>query len=190
MNRKIRIALLLFIFLSLAGLAALVTVHYRTKNSLKVTFAEDEKAEVKIDRIHYSGTKDGRIEWELDADSAERSKTEDLTVFENVRVNFYSKDDKRYTLTAKEGRFREAAGEITAVGDVEMDSEEGYRIKSESVTYFLKEKRIASDEFVSMTSEGIDLSGTGLEFEVEKGTVVLRKEVKAVFKDSEIKVFN
>jgi len=84
MNRKIRIALYTFIALSVFGLVVAVYVHQRTQNAMRVTFTEDKKLEVRIDRIHYSGTKQGRKEWEFEADYAKRAKDDELTVFSNV----------------------------------------------------------------------------------------------------------
>lgn len=184
MNRKIKIALLAFIALSIAGLLVLVIVHYQTQDSYKVTFTQDEKVGVKIDRIHYSGTKEGRLEWELEAASAERSKDEDLTVLEAVKLTFYAKNGDSYVLTAREGAFREAAGKIDVKGDVVIESSEGYTIKTETLNYALKEKVVTTEDSVVVNSDRIDLAGKGLVAEVETGRLALSRDVKAVFKES------
>ncbi|MBI5642439.1 MAG: LPS export ABC transporter periplasmic protein LptC [Deltaproteobacteria bacterium] len=184
MNRKIRIFLLAFIALSIIGLIVLVLVHYQTKNSYQVSFTEDSKLEVKIDKIHYSGTKNGRVEWELTADSAKRTRDEDLTLFDTVQATFYSKQGKTYTLKADEGRYKEIAGEIHAVGDVSVESEEGYTLKTEELKYSIGSREITSDKRVEITSEGMDVEGEGFFADVENGRYLLKDKVRAVFKGS------
>lgn len=182
MNRKIRIFLLAFIALSIISLVVLVSVHYRTQNSYKVVLNEDKRLEVKIDKVHYSGTRDGRVEWELTADSARRSKDEDLTVLDAVEAKFFSRSGVSYTLTANEGRFREAAGEIYAYGDVKVLSGEGYTLESVELKYSIKQKEITSAEKVVFKSGNMDIEGYGLFVDIEGGRVLLNREVKAVFR--------
>ncbi|MDO8426693.1 MAG: LPS export ABC transporter periplasmic protein LptC, partial [Deltaproteobacteria bacterium] len=168
------------------GLAVLVFIHYKTENTFKVSFDGEKKLEVKIEKIHYSGTKEGRVEWELFADSAKRTKAEDLTIFETLKVIFYAKDGTPYTLNAKEGRLREAAGEIYALGDVTVDSQAGYTLKAQSLKYAIKSKEITSEGPVEITSEAMDMVGTGLRAEIESGRFFLLKNVKATFRDAVI----
>ncbi|MBI1911856.1 MAG: LPS export ABC transporter periplasmic protein LptC [Deltaproteobacteria bacterium] len=188
MNRKIRISLLAFIALSIIGLTALVFVHYETKDSYKVTFNQDRKFEVKIEKIHYSGTNsEGRIEWELVADSAKRTKDVDLTILSNVTLVFFSKQGEPYTLKAAEGRFKEGTGEVTVTGNVVVNSEEGYRVATESLNYSMKTKVITTDAEVELSSKGMNIKGVGLLAEVDKQSFQLLKNVRAVFSDTSVK---
>lgn len=183
MSRKLRVFLTAFIVLSIAGLAVLVFLHYKQREASKVTFKEEEEVKVKIDRIRYSGTKDGRLEWELEADSARRSREEDLTIFENVKVTFYAKDGTPYTLTAPEGRLSEGKGEITVSGGaVVVSPKEGLTLKSDSLVYSIKKKELTTSALVDLTSERLDLRGTGLLVSIDSEEIRLSKGVKAVFK--------
>lgn len=187
MNRKIRVALSSFVVLSIVSLAVLVFIYYRAGKEPKAAFEQDERVEVTVEKIRYSGTKAGRVEWELEADAARRSKGEDLTTLDNVRVTFYAKDGTSYVLTSKEGRFREAAGEIVATGDVVIKSSgDGYTIRTGSLTFLLRNKLIKTEDKVRMTSRGTDLEGTGLLASVDQKSFRLLKGVRAVFRDSAI----
>lgn len=186
MNRKIRISLSAFIALSLASLAILVFLHYQTKNTIKVTFTEDKKFGVKIDKVHYSGTKEGRVEWVLDAESAKRSKDDDLTVLNTVTAVFYMKNGSTLTVRADEGRYSESTGDINASGNVSVESKEGYSLKTETLRFSTKSRQITTDDPVKITSGGIDIDGTGLLVEIDSGKLVVLKKVKAVFKDTVI----
>lgn len=184
MNRKIRTALSFFIALSIIALAVLVFIYYRAPKAPKASFEQDEQVRVQIEKIRYSGTKAGHVEWELEADSAKRSKDEDLTLLENVRVTFYARDSTSYVLTADEGRFMENSGEMMVSGNVVVRSSsgDGYTIKTSSLTYFVNARKITTDERVNMTSRGIDLEGTGLVVLVDKNSFRLLRNVRAVFR--------
>ena len=181
MNRKLRVSLSSFITLSIAGLAVLVFIHYRTKNTYKITLTEDKKFGVQIDKVHYSGTKGGRVEWVLDADSAKRSRDEDLMVFDAVKLTFYSKDGKEYLLTAREGNYRESTGEVTVNGNVVVDcAANGYRLAAETLSYSMKTKMVTSDVRVRITSKDMAVDGVGLAAEIDKDKFRLLKDVHAV----------
>lgn len=182
MNRKLRLSLSGFIALSIAGLAVLVFIHYRTKNIYKITLTEDRKFGVQIDRVHYSGTKDGRVEWVLDADSARRSRDEDLLALDGVKFTFYSRDGKKYLLTAREGNYRESTGEVVVNGNVVVDAaSNGYRLTAETLNYSLKTKTVTSDVRVRITSKDMAVDGVGFSGEIDKEKFRLLKDVHAVF---------
>ncbi|MCC6503118.1 MAG: LPS export ABC transporter periplasmic protein LptC [Deltaproteobacteria bacterium] len=183
MNRKIRTALSTFIVLSIIALAALVFIYYRADKVPKASFEQDEQVKVQIEKIRYSGTKAGRVEWELEADSARRSKDDDLTTLEKVTVTFFARDSTSHVLTADEGRFKEEAGEIEVSGNVVVRSSGGgFTIKTSSLTYFVNGRKITTEERVKMTSRGIDLEGTGLVVLVDSQSFRLLRKVKAVFR--------
>ncbi|HEY4707034.1 MAG: LPS export ABC transporter periplasmic protein LptC [Deltaproteobacteria bacterium GWA2_55_10] len=187
MNRKIRASLAAFIVLSILGLALLVFIHYKTQEPPQ-EFREDEKVQVKIDRIHYSGTKEGRVEWELDARSAERSREEDLTLFEDVKITFFADDGTPYVLTSRQGTFKEGAGEINVTGDVKIESvKEGYTLKTDTLKYMIGTKEITTPDKVAMTSGKMDLEGVGLLVRIDSEEFRLLSKVKAVFRDSAVR---
>ncbi|HBG45475.1 MAG TPA: LPS export ABC transporter periplasmic protein LptC [Deltaproteobacteria bacterium] len=188
MKRKIRVSLSAFIILSIVGLALLVFIHYKTMELPRAEFKEDEKVQVKIDRIRYSGTKDGRVEWELEADSARRSREEDLTSFDNVKVTFFSKDGTPYTLSALHGSFRENAGDIEVSGDVLVRSpKDDYSLKTGSLRYAINTKQMSTADRVFITSDRLDAQGDGLTARIDSGEFRLLRNVKAVFKGSAVR---
>ncbi|MBI5903149.1 MAG: LPS export ABC transporter periplasmic protein LptC [Deltaproteobacteria bacterium] len=176
-----------FIAASIGGIIVLVFIHYkRTGNSVRITFTEDKKVGVKVDKVHYAGTKSGRMEWELDADSAVRSRDGSVTVLESVRLKFYPKTGGPSTLKAREGRFSESTGEVEAIGSVVVETDDGYRLTTERLKYMMKTKELTTKDHVEITSKSIDLAGDGLFATIDDGKFRLSKNVKAVFKDGSI----
>ena len=174
-----------FIALSIAGLVAVMLLHRQPENLLRVGL-KDNKIEVKIDKVHYSGNKGGRIEWVLDADSATQSEGGDLIVLEKLKLVFYAKNGQSYTLTAKEGRYRESKGEIEVEKDVIVESDDGYRMNTDRLKYFINSSVLSTDDRVVITSKGMDVTGIGLVSDVDKSRTVIKKDIKAVFRSSTI----
>ncbi len=185
MNRKIRIFLTAFIALSIAGLVIVIFLHRSPKNVLKVSL-KDSKIEVKIDKFHYSGNKEGRVEWVLDADTARRTEGGDLIVLDKLKLVFYTKSGRPYTLTAKEGRYRESTEEIEVEKDVKVESDEGYRMETDSLRYSVNSRVLSTDARVVITSKDMDVTGVGLRSDVDKGRIILQKNIKAVFRSAAI----
>ena len=182
MNRKLRVSLSGFIALSIAVLAVLVYIRYRSANTYKVVMTPDKRFDVQIEKVHYSGTKEGRVEWELDAARARRSKDGDLVILDDVSLTFYSKDGTKYLLTSREGDYRESAGEVTVNGDVVLVSaDNGYRLTTDTLKYSMKTRLVTTDARVRITSKNMAVDGVGLVGETDAEKFRLLKDVHAVF---------
>jgi LPS export ABC transporter protein LptC len=187
MKRKLRVFFFAFIALSIAGLIVLVAFHYMTRKGIEVTVTEDRQIAVKIHDIHYSRTRDGRVEWVLDARSATSFKVEDVMVFDTVRLVFYAKDGRPYKLSAREGRFDENSGVVEATGDVKIESVDGtYTLTTEKIRYLSSSKEITSQDRVNITTGSMDVSGIGFKVEIDAGKMYLHKDVRAVIKSNAI----
>ncbi len=187
MNRKYRYLFVAFIAVSVAGIAALAIFHYWRVNAPALTFSGAKGVGVKIDNVHYTSARQGRVEWELFAVSATRYKTGDLTALDTIRLVFHVKGDvSPYTLTAKEALYREGAGEVDATGGVTVTSGTGYSLRTERLKYNAKAARITSDDRVEIITNGMKVTGAGLLIEIDRGKLFLFKDVRAVFKDNTV----
>ena len=184
MTRKVRILIAAFIVVSVIGLAALVTVRYMAKKGFEVVITGDDKFGVKVSDIHYSRTREGRLEWVLDADSAVSFTGSDEMNFNSVTLLFYAKDGSTYTLKAREGNFSESTGEVSVKGDVSVESEDGlYRFKTDSLKYSSADSRAMTDDRVEILVKDLLVSGEGFIAEVDEEKIFILNNVKALLKD-------
>ncbi|MBI5344342.1 MAG: LPS export ABC transporter periplasmic protein LptC [Deltaproteobacteria bacterium] len=179
LERKIRFFFLAFVVLSVIAVAASVMMR-SGRNAYKVEFTEDKKIGVRIDNVHYSSNRNGRVEWTLEAASAVRMKDDDTAILDEVDMVFYAKDGASYRLKAKKARFRESIGELTAEGDVTVTSASGVGLKTEKIKYSVKTARVTSNERVELRALGMVVTGVGLLSEIDNGRFFLFKDVKAV----------
>ncbi|HHL39020.1 MAG TPA: LPS export ABC transporter periplasmic protein LptC [Deltaproteobacteria bacterium] len=192
MNRRLKGFLVTFIVLSVAALAALSLVNGRIKrevNAIRMTVDREAGMGVKIDNVRYSGMKEGRREWELEAETATYYKGEDLAVLDDVKAVLYS-EAGTYTLRGREGRYFGSAGRIDVSGGVTVVSVEagggGYRLETERISYFTDEKRISTDDEVRLFSAAFDVDGVGLRIDIDEGRLTVLDDVKTVLKDASL----
>ncbi len=189
MKRKVKAASGLFIFVCVLGLVVLVAIHYINSKGLEVVVAEDKSVGVKMSGIHYSSTRDGKVEWVLDADSATTFKGGEKTEFDSVKLTFYASDATTYRLTANEGRVDQGSGEVVTEGDVHVESLDGrYSLKTDLLSYSSEKKRFTTEDAVEILASGSDVAsnrltvtGTGLMIDIESGRLNIHEGVRAVF---------
>src|SRR3989338_3124744 len=118
MKRMIKPILVIFLVAAVFAVGTFLYINNKIHKGLSGTLVKSSKADIRIEKARYVETRDGRKEWELEADSAQYFKDDNLTVFENVRVIFYSKNGENYTLIGREGRFRNDSKDMDIVGNV------------------------------------------------------------------------
>ena len=186
MKRKVKAVSGLFIVVCVLGLVLLVAIHYMRSTGLEVVVTEDKSVGVKMSGIHYSSTRDGKVEWVLDADSATTFKLGEKTRFDSVKLTFYASDATTYQLKANIGRVDESSGEVVAEGDVHVESLDGkYSLKTDRLNYSSEMKRFTTDNKVEILASGIDVTGIGLIVDIESGRLKIEEDVRAVFNGAE-----
>jgi LPS export ABC transporter protein LptC len=139
---------------------------------------------VKLEEVHYSGSKDGRVSWELDAASASLRTGEELILLEGVKLKLFSKSGTVHTLTSRGGAYNGDTGLIDVTGDVRVETNDGFSLKTEFLKYRSDKNLISSDKLVEIAASGMRVSGTGMEMEVESGSFKMLKGVRTYLSDA------
>ena len=138
---------------------------------------------MQINDIHYEQTnQDAFKEWELDAQSAQYYKDEDKFVLQSLEVTFFSNKGKIYTLTAERGEFYTESKDIKVSGNVVAVTDEGYHIQTDSFLYSAGERKIVSDDEVTLSSKKMIMSGKGMVIDLNEERLYILKEVRALEK--------
>ncbi len=184
MRRKSRVFLLGFIVLSLGLIVGLALVNFWLRSSVEVGFSTEKGVELRLNNVHYSGTKQGRRVWELEAQSATRYQKDGSTILEGVRMVFYTDRGAPYVLTANRGEYNEGSGLVKVSGHVKVTSEEGYSLKTDTLTYSTGSKEIRTDDPVEIDAPAMNIRGRGLVIKVEEGRFSVLSDVTTVLKDA------
>lgn len=180
MNQRIRLAIASFIALSVIGLLILIFAHYHAKDNIKVTIDIEKGVGVEITNLHYSGVSQKGVTWTMDAERAKRIKGSDETLIHGIKAVFHSKEGVAYTLTAADGRLKEADGSLDVSGGVVLKSETGDTLTTENMHYSASARKISTPEPVLITSVSLTITGVGLNLDLDTGMVRILKNVKAV----------
>jgi LPS export ABC transporter protein LptC len=175
-NLKILIGLL--IIGSLAGVAFLV---FQTMNPQmeKTNPAKELPASVdlKLDRVHYTETHDGVKEYEIEADSALYYKEGDTVILQKVKAKFFGKNQETYLLSGEKGKL-DTKGKIIEVFDgVELDSSDGYHLRTRKLTYQSDKREIRTEEPVVMYGSQVRIEGVGLVVELDRQRMTVMRQV-------------
>ncbi len=173
--------------LSIAAIAALAYINYSIKKSIPISVADIEftsDGSVKLEKVHYSGMREGRLSWELNAAAASFRKDEGLVHLEGVKLKLYSTGGKVHTLTSRDGDYNGDTGLIDVAGDVRIETNDGFTLKTESLSYRSSKNLISSDELVEIATSEMRVSGIGMEMEVESGRFKMFEGVRTYLTDA------
>jgi LPS export ABC transporter protein LptC len=180
---------LIFIVSSISLLAALAYINYSIKSQLPITVESFEKTPegaVKLEKLHYSGQRDGKLAWELDAGSAIYSKEDDLMRLKGVEVKFYSTGGTNYIIKSESGGYDGDSGLIEVFGDVRVDTKDGLKLRTERLKFLSASNEITTDEDVELAASGMLVTGTGFEMEIESGSFKMLKDVRTYLTDASL----
>jgi LPS export ABC transporter protein LptC len=170
--------------LIIVGASALIVTVLRNQERLSpgaLLETVAPEADLALQRIHYTETRDGIRRWTLEADSAKHDVGAGVTRIENIRVAFHPENGEGVdmTMTARQGTVRIEQGELSVQGDVVVHSPDGYAVETESLQYREAERQISTRDPVRLISEGMEMTGTGMILDIQEQTFVLLANVQA-----------
>lgn len=187
MKIKRKFILIMFMAVSIFAIGAFLYLNSFTNKGLDNKAIRSSTPDIKIEKARYVETKDGRKEWELEADSTEYFKNDNLTVFYNVKVFFYPKEGTTYyTIEGNEGRLKNDIKDMDITGDIVITSSNGYQVKTDSLKYTQSLKQINTKDRIFLTGPKIKIEGTGLLVDIAEERVFVLADVRTELKDAAI----
>ncbi|RMF44685.1 MAG: LPS export ABC transporter periplasmic protein LptC [Deltaproteobacteria bacterium] len=170
------ILLLLFLLLSLS----LVLMVGRDYQPAPETASSDRSsgADLTLDNIDYTETRDGRAVWRLRAASGSHDLATGTTTLRQVDVVFFGKKpDSDIRLSADTGTWNRQSGQLEAAGHVLARDQRGYTVSSDRMFYDQNKRLVWTDGQVHMTGTGMEVRGRGLRLDVEARRLKLLADV-------------
>lgn len=162
---------------------------------------DDSKGEKKeleaqaIQNFHIVDTKGQKKELDLWAVQAQKSMGSSEWVMQDVKAQFYS-DTASYTVTGKTGTVDELKKTMVIEGQVKLTSTNGYIFYTEKLRYDPVERKIISQDKVSLEgppeekSGRLYMEGVGLVVEMATNMMVIQNQVKGHKLMSDNRVMN
>ncbi len=138
-----------------------------------------ENVDLALANLHYTQNENGRRRWTLDADSAEYLKDNQSVELKQVAFLYHQAAAAgEIELTAEFGRFDQNTRELDVWGDVVVTTARDERLTTERLHYDDRTQLLSTDDAFRFTSPQLDVSGTGLRVDVERGRLLVKEHDK------------
>lgn len=184
LRKMVRMALLGFMIAIIGVISYFLITSSDYRIAIKGVSFRNSDADLDIDKVHVVQNTEGFREWELWADSAKVYREKDLTILKNLRLRFYPKGGEPANVSARRGTMENKSRNMRISGDVVILASNGVSVKTDSLYFRPKEKRIDSDARVLIEGERFRLSGTGLKGRTDLGHYELKEKVSATIYDA------
>jgi LPS export ABC transporter protein LptC len=168
------------------GMAATTYFGYRqlTPPPEVVRSPKAEAEAMVVERVHQSATRDGRTEWSLDAATAQYRLPEKKVLLTDPRVTFFTRDDQKVFLTARQATVMADSHDMEVRGQVVIYNE-AYRLETEKMVYSHDARTITTDAPVRITGLAGDLMADSLVLDLNANRLVMRGHVHGILASTE-----
>jgi LPS export ABC transporter protein LptC len=182
--RKLKFFLISIIIISLGIIIAVFSV-YRSMldETAGLKSAIQSAAKMSLGKVHQTATRDGVIEWSLDASSARLLDEKKQLILDDLSVVFYMKDGKEAYLTAEKGFLHTDSNDIEVFGNVVVKND-NYVLKTEKLNYEHTGRILFSHVFVEISSDSEKLTADTIFFDLNTKKTMLEGNVKGIFSEN------
>ncbi len=141
------------------------------------------KTEVVLNKFHRSEVKDGKKLWEVEALQG-RYLAESASIdLDQAKLWVYQKSGETVSLDASKARLFLEGQELVRAetsGGVRVDRDGKITVTTEAATYVRRENIVQAPGFVQIKSDTVDVSGTGLEVQLDTKEIRLSSGVSSI----------
>jgi LPS export ABC transporter protein LptC len=180
MKFKKKIVVITGVIILVISVAAIVLVMESRKSSpIPLLNIMSDKVDLQVKNINYTDVGDSGLKWEIKADSAKYIKSENLAMFDRVRVKLLMSDGKTIVMTGDKGILNTNTKDMEITGNVEVVSDRGDRLTTDVLKYSGSERRIYSEGAVTMENARMQVRGMGMTLSLEDKDFALLSKVRA-----------
>lgn len=184
--QKLKIIVLVFLILIAGIVAVSLWVSFEERRALtkkeKLPEVQIDGVESRMEKIQLVEDKGGKKTWELEAKSIEQAEETKRFTLQDVKVTYYSKDGRTIVVTGRQGRVNQDSKDVELEGDVVLTTSDGYRVRTNAVSYRHEAKKVTSSDPVEIVGEQIRVVGKGLQVDLEARTFKVLGRVKTHIK--------
>ncbi|MDL1980832.1 MAG: LPS export ABC transporter periplasmic protein LptC [Deltaproteobacteria bacterium] len=140
-------------------------------------------AKMSLGKVHHTATRDGVIEWSLDASSAKLLDEKKQLILDDLSVVFYMKDGEKAYITAEKGFLHTDSNDIEVAGNVVVKND-NYVLKTEKLNYEHTRRILFSNVFVEISSDSEKLTADSISFDLNTKKTMLEGNVKGTFSEN------
>jgi len=165
------------------GVAVLVGIGVGNQKRVAEIPGVFEHADADIDRFSFVQTKDGAMQWKVEARRARIVEHESKAVLEDLQVTLFGENGTTMILEGDEGIVDTESHNLTLEkreGSIPIRLESGYTIYTNRLHWMNTIQEISTDAPVTIHGDGIEITGLGLRGTLGTETFTITKDVRAV----------
>lgn len=180
--KKLKIFLLSFAVITTGIILSIFVGHRIFAIKEKIIPDIDNKAQISLNKIHQTATRDGQREWSLDATKVNYITEQKLANFQDLFVTFYLKDNSEVYLTADQGILETDSKDLEARGNVVVTHGE-YKLNTEVLHYNNNDHMILSKAPVKITGNTLFLVADSMSLNLKTKTALLEGKIEGTLVD-------
>ncbi|MBI5966763.1 MAG: LPS export ABC transporter periplasmic protein LptC [Deltaproteobacteria bacterium] len=146
-------------------------------------------ADLQLDRLRYTETREGKKEWELEAATAQYFKEENSVILDKVKATFFGKNGETYILRGEKGKFNTRTKAIEVFDGIELDSSDGYHLRTKRLRYQAEKRELSTSDPVEMNGPQIRVEGIGLIVELDHQRLKVLRQVTTTLSQLAVEKF-
>ena len=172
-------------FLMIVGSGALIAIfisyRYITDGTIDTLLRLPDDASLALSRIHHTATRNGIVEWQLNATSARYIDSETLAVLENPSVTFYI-DRAKITLAARQGQMDTDSKDIRVTDTVTM-AYARYTLEADALYYHHDARIISSETPVKLSGTSFTMRADTMVFDLKTNQTLLKGHIEGTLRE-------
>ena len=138
---------------------------------------------IALHRVHQEATRNGVVEWRLDADAVRYMDGTKQAVLEAPSVTFFLKNRDRVRLKAEQGRLDTESKDIGVTDNVVMDHGR-YSLETDTLYYEHETRRIYAKTPVKISSGSTSIRADTMVLDLHTNRTVFRGNIKGTFRET------
>lgn len=174
--------LLLFaILVSVIVLSSVIWRHLDQQSPEEIIELLPDNIDLALENLHYTQNEEGRRRWTLDAERAEYLRDSNQAKLESVSLLYYQAGSfGDVTLKAHHGQFDQESRQLDVWGSVLVATEREEKLYTERLHYDDQQRRLSNKEPFRWVSPQLELTGTGLQIDIDQGRLLVKRDVWAL----------
>jgi LPS export ABC transporter protein LptC len=186
-RRKARFKLALILMLGISlGAVFWYFFLFRQKSYPTASVSQpSSKAVMALSKVRQTATKDGVVQWKLEAVSAEMEADTGRMVLKSPEVNFFLEDGGQVHLTARKGILYTRDNNMEVQGNVHLRSDR-YTLVTEALTYDNERHLITTTKEVQISGKTIQLHAAAMTYDLKVNQARFAGPVKGILHENPI----
>jgi LPS export ABC transporter protein LptC len=180
-TRKLKMALLLTVGISIIAVVWIVYQfrHNAAGPTIPLPSETAKTAIMALSRVHQTATKDGAVQWELEAAAAELETGTGKMVLQSPKVVFFLDDGTRVNLTSREGILYTRNNNIQVRGNVQLKNSR-YTLVTDVLAYEHDQRLLKSDAPVTIIGRDIELNAATMRYDLNTNQACFLGRVEGI----------